>query len=74
MGEMLDRVAAALEPKCRAFGQGDMPMSVAREFARAAIEAMREPTPQMLATFADGDDPAYAEDWRAMIDAALDEK
>lgn len=29
---MIERVAIALEPKCRAFGKGDMPMQVAREF------------------------------------------
>jgi len=47
MSSMIERVAIALEPKCRAFGKGDMPMQVAREFARSAIEAMREPTDAM---------------------------
>lgn len=46
---MIERVAKALEPKCRGFGGGNMPIIVAREFARAAIEAMREPTEAMLA-------------------------
>ena len=32
----------------------------------------REPTKEMLAAFVDGDDPAYAEDWRTMIAAALE--
>ena len=41
--------------------------------ARAALEAMREPTPEMLAAFVDGDDPGYTADWQAMIDAALTE-
>ncbi len=42
--ELIERVAAALEPKCRAFGRGDMPMQVAREFAIAAIETYEELT------------------------------
>lgn len=37
-----EAVAKALEPKCQAFGNGDMPMQVAREFARAAIAAADE--------------------------------
>jgi len=42
--------------------------------ARTAILVMREPTAEMIAAFADGDqDPGYAEDWRIMIDAALAE-
>lgn len=45
--------------------------------ARAAIAAMREPTEKMLlaAEHAEelGDAPAYKH-WRAMIDAALEEK
>lgn len=39
---MIDRVAKALEPKFRGFGQGDMPMAIAREVASAAIEAIAE--------------------------------
>lgn len=45
MNEMVERIAVALEPKCRAFGKGNMPMMIAREFAVAALEAMRDPTP-----------------------------
>ena len=66
--ELIERVATALEPKCRAFGRGDMPMQVAREFARAAIEAMREPTIEMVFAAPPGD---AGEVWEAMIDAAL---
>jgi len=47
MSEMVERVAQSLEPMCRGFGQGDMPMAIAREFAHAAIAAMREPTEEM---------------------------
>ena len=69
MSEMIERVATALEPKCRAFGKGDMPMQVAREFARAAIDAMREPTPNMYAA---GEGFHYPDNtWMAMIDEAL---
>jgi len=48
MSEMVERVARALEPKFRGFGHGDMPMALAREFARCAIEAMRIPTEPMV--------------------------
>ncbi len=76
MSEMIERVALALEPKCRAFGKGDMPMQVAREFARAAIEALREPTDAMVkAGYRDDSEGANdcdtADQWRRMIDAAL---
>ena len=77
MSEMIETVAKALEPKCRAFGRGDMPMQVAREFARAAIEAMREPTDAMkkaadMARPMYDDPPTSGEDyWDYMIDAAL---
>jgi len=37
---MVERIAKALEPKCRAFGGGEMPLMVSQEFARAAIEAL----------------------------------
>jgi hypothetical protein len=38
--DMIEDVAVALEPKLRGFGSGDMPMQIARELARTAIEAM----------------------------------
>lgn len=69
MSEMVKRVAKALAALPSSQREGGPTYD---QYARAAIEAMREPTPQMLATFADGDDPAYAEDWRTMIDAALE--
>lgn len=37
--KLIEAVARALEPKCRGFGAGDMPMAVAREFAQSAITA-----------------------------------
>lgn len=55
-----------------------------RDLARAAIAAMREPTPEMQRKFdAEGDHTGFQEDcpmcgghlegWRRMIDAALSE-
>lgn len=75
MSEMIEYVALALEPKCRGFGKGDMPMQVAREFARTAMEAMREPTDAMINAAIEsgfeGNERRIVKDWRAMIDAAL---
>ena len=52
-------------------GQLHLAPAQARDMARAAIEAMREPTPAMLkATFEDEDGEVI---WHAMIDAALKE-
>lgn len=46
------------------------------EAARAAVKAMREPTPQMLdAALPDMPDWGYLpEDWRAMIDHVVEER
>jgi hypothetical protein len=74
MSEMVERMAKALEPKCRAFGGGDLPMQVAREFARTLLEAMREPTDLMGLGLPKDYKPgshSATEIWRAMIDAAL---
>lgn len=82
MTEMIERVALVLEPKCRAFGRGEMPMSVAREFAKAAIEAMRDPTKAMEDAADDLDDWGVPSDpgsgnasalahWDVMIAVAL---
>lgn len=45
MSGPVERVAAALEPMCRAFGKGDMPIQVAREFARMASRGATMTTP-----------------------------
>lgn len=76
---MVERVARALHPEIfkdfGGHGPGECPdcdeqRELARELARAAIEAMREPTQRMLdATWTD----ASAFTWRTMIDAALNE-
>ena len=78
--DMVERVAKALEAKLSEMTSGDDTLNYRRpsgelasaELARAAINAMREPTPEMLeAAWSD----ILAEDgagtWRKMIDAAL---
>ena len=37
-----EAIAKALEPKCRAFGKGDFPLLIAREFAECAEAAAAE--------------------------------
>ena len=74
-------VAKALLPKCQAFGKGETPMMIAREFAAAAIAAI-EATPDEsdLATVAYISGAADARDTikalrarLAMIEAAADD-
>ena len=86
MSDMIERVARAIH--FRGDDQGDGAWShcqpwlrmVAREQARAAIEAMREPTEAMVASgesaasFGIGkpkDEAAIPRVWRWMIDASL---
>lgn len=57
---MIDKVAAAIATK-----------QTLNEMAKAAIEAMREPTNEMLYKCS-WNDSAY-DSWKAMIDAALKE-
>ena len=78
MSEMVDRVAKALSDQMEA----DMPSftvmswdkctdqarEVFRKRARAAIEAMREPTERMSDCISSYDNPTI---WQAMIDEAL---
>jgi hypothetical protein len=74
--EMVDRVALAiLRRTCEHYGD-PMPatpdLSLTRLLAIAAIEALRDPTPAMIAAVSD--DPnmrdAVAETWRRMAEAA----
>lgn len=82
MNEIIERVANAIEQTM--FAPHELPLAADLherylETARAAIEAMREPTPEMIEAW--GTTPnigmnweIYARDkWRAMIQAALDE-
>ncbi len=74
MSEMVERVAKALDEHLRDFpeiGAGRF-----KALARAAIEAMREPTPEMARAGAycipDGPDlDAGLHAWKTMIDEAL---
>lgn len=81
MSEMVERVAEAM----KAHDYGDLPWAKLsadyreqlEDYARAAIEAMREPTPQMImAAFETGiphetNVPDMERWYAAMIDAAL---
>ena len=73
--EMIERVARAIRPAL----SFDAPVSLSHEAARAAIDAMREPTKGMIevgrnAIGSDFDHWAAPDDtWRTMIDAALEE-
>ncbi len=62
MSDMIERVAKAIcgpEDPCRL------------DLARAAIEAMREPTDAMCGAWDVGDTPEAKPCWQAMIDEAL---
>lgn len=73
MTEMMERVEEAIFHawfETRA----DNPRDFKREIARAAVEAMREPTPAMLGTLQMGrcdTEKELRETYQAMIDAAL---
>jgi hypothetical protein len=82
MSEMLERVARAVEPEIGKLEAVSAAPHVLRELqakrvARAAIEAMREPTAGMvnagLETYCEHGDQncGCAISWSAMIDAAL---
>jgi hypothetical protein len=64
MSEMVERVARAIQDRARIYDcdPGDPIEAWAIESARAAIEAMREPTGPMV---------DHYPDWQAMIDEAL---
>jgi hypothetical protein len=81
MSEMIERVALAIDGAM--FDSVQMPCGERQAFvARAAIEAMREPTNAMhkagndkMDSMVAGDGDAFCEHvWRLMIDAALSEK
>ena len=83
MSEMVEKVARAMAEKSKARQPGmhtlnSLPMDGKEDFlemARAAIEAMRETTPQMRVAVRQAGGPqalAYANAaWPTMIDAAL---
>jgi len=68
MSEMVERVAKAISG-------APFPSKASMAKARAAIEAMREPTDEMLFSGAQWrtlDDPFGSKRWQDMIDAALE--
>ena len=75
MSEMVERVAAAI---AAVEIPADTPVPIYEWYARAAIEAMREPTEAMLLARNDGFDGSSViqmrREYRAMIDAALNHK
>ncbi len=72
MSEMVERIAVALLANDDEVGSFN-----ARVLAKAAIEAMREPTKAMIYAVVDAYDKnqqrMIIDDWQTMIDAALKE-
>lgn len=77
MSEMVERVAKAIAMHWGCAPQTyDLNPDVRKDwagYARAAIEAMREPTPNMILAGMETDAEMTAIAYRAMIDAALKE-
>ncbi|TGP29093.1 MULTISPECIES: hypothetical protein [unclassified Mesorhizobium] len=80
MSDMVERVAKAIEPSLLGVFTAGMRKAVAREIARAAIEAMREPTPEIiqawLAFYEVRNEPKHMTKraitiWHTLISAAL---
>jgi hypothetical protein len=68
MSEMIERVAVAINDRLRERGGKPIPFHMMRHTAAAAIEAMREPTDEMVKA---GVNLWCERAWDAMIDAAL---
>ena len=79
---MVERVARAIRAEIAGLvfdrsidGDGADGVGMYADIARAAIEAMREPTQAMLdaadGPWSDDDRPALIDEYRSMIDAAL---
>lgn len=79
MSDIVDRVARSLY-SASPFGKTEGPYEAQTDeyrrlcgvLARAAIGALREPTDDMMNVLGDRSSFAFDEDWRAMIDAALE--
>jgi hypothetical protein len=81
MESMVERVGAELRKECLEVFGATWSNDVAWRFARAAITAMREPTPEMekgLQAYLDHltayDEPSCSTAYHCMIDAALKEQ
>lgn len=76
---LVERVARAIDPDAwdteKLVGARQFAQAKALRQARAAIEAMREPTEAMILAHSENGGLDFSEhvktDWRAMIDAAL---
>ncbi len=74
---MIDRIAEFLKMRDESVLPEETSDEERRESAKAIIELMREPTPEMILANSDAagpDDQQTIDDWRAMIDAALREE
>ena len=73
---MIEKVARAIYADCftdEHVDADEMSMEYCRSYARAALEAMKEPTPHMIDA---GYSPEYSssqEVWESMLTAALNE-
>lgn len=67
---MIERVARVIHQRC-GWATPDFPMEDYLEDARAVLEEMRKPTPEMLAAANRNNHPRDADTWETMIDAAL---
>jgi len=80
MNEMIETVARAIYEKRNGTGCKPWPrlprshQDPYRSDARAAIEAMRDPTEAMWGAVIDSPAKLRRSDWRDMIDAALNEE
>jgi hypothetical protein len=81
MESMVERVGAELRKECLEVFGATWSNDVAWRFARAAIEAMRTPTPEMVDVGTEArwqsairDANSVREIWQHMIDAALKEQ
>lgn len=73
MSEMVERVAKAIDRVSTAMNPHRTDQELLEAAARAAIEAMREPTDEMLASLKEDwwDNETPLTVWQAMIDGAL---
>lgn len=68
---MMERVSAAILPAFDHIPNKDYRRVIAGCWARAAIEAMRRPTDEMVAAANRNNHPRDIDTWRTMIDEAL---
>ncbi|WP_037069720.1 hypothetical protein [Rhizobium favelukesii] len=84
MDSMVEKVASALLAETQNMGALAHHIPIETRLARVAIEAMREPTPEMIKEAYDNRDPGFCDEpgdvmtpeetWGHMISAALKEE